>query len=128
MKPLCCVSPKTMATWAHASAGGLSGQSETRARHRPSAEVWKRLMEGFLEGITRIHHAAGEKWRRENKKRILLRMLRGECLKWAATTIVLDNGGALAERQQSLCSDAKQKLAKASGHAVALDVFGSCFC
>lgn len=37
MKPLCCVSPKTMATWAHAAAGGLSGQSETRARHRPSA-------------------------------------------------------------------------------------------
>lgn len=91
-------------------------------------EVWKRLMEGFLEGITRIHHAAGEKWRRENKNRVLLRMLRGECLKWAATTIVLDNGGALAERQQSLCSDAKQKLAKASGHAVVLDVFGSCFC
>lgn len=89
-------------------------------------EVWKckRLTEGFLEGITRIHHAAGEKWRRENKNRIL----RGECLKWAATTIVLDNGGALAERQQSLCSDAKQKLAKACGRAGAFDVFGSCFC
>lgn len=85
-------------------------------------------MEGFLEGITRIHHAAGEKWRWENKNRILLRILRGECLKWAVTTIVLNNGGALAERQQSLCSDAKQTPAKTFGHTAVLDVFGSGFC
>lgn len=121
--------------WQH---GRTPQQEACQANQRPEpvtvqvrprgVEVQERLMEGFLEGITRIHHAAGEKWRRENKNRILLRMLRGECLKWAATTIVLDNGGALAERQQSLCSDAKQKLAKACGHAAALDVFGSCFC
>lgn len=93
-------------------------------------EVWKckRLTEGFLEGFTRIRHGAGEKWRWEHKKKcILLHVLRGDYLKWAATTTVLDNSGALAGRQQSFCTDAKQKLAKASGHTTTPDVFSSYF-
>lgn len=35
MKPLCCVSPKTMAAWAHAAAGGLLGQKPITAQARP---------------------------------------------------------------------------------------------
>lgn len=61
------------------------------------------------------------------KKCILLRILGGECLKAAATTTVSDNSRALAGRQQSFRSDAKQELTKTSGHTTVLMCLAATF-
>lgn len=129
MNPRCCVSPKTVATQA---AGGLSSQSGTRACHRQSPslrcgsarssrKVFFRELQGSV--IAQVKNGGGNK-----NKCILLRILRVEYLKWAATTTVLENSGALAGRQLSCCTDTKQELAKASRHTTTLNAFSSYFC